>query len=127
MVRFKFSSVALSAQRYGRYTSTDQVGIEDDLDSCGGHSDDVRNYHYHAETIIGTETDSLDGVSGSGPFTFNEYNLAPTNCWKGDVSQIANVSPPAAGGDRPEILPASDAEEHFFRTRFARATFASLV
>ena len=33
-------------------------------------------------------TTSLDGVGGSGPFSYTTYDIAPTTCWKGDVSQI---------------------------------------
>ena len=77
---------------YGRYTEATQDGIEEPLDSCGGHThiiDGVSVYHYHASVEENVATDSLDGVAGSG-FTYTAYRLAPTTCWKGNVDLISN-------------------------------------
>ena len=70
----------------------EQAGQDTALDECGGHSHtNWEIYHYHSEVILDLSTNELDGVGrGSGPFTYTAYNLAPTNCWKGNVDVIPN-------------------------------------
>ena len=75
---------------HGRHTATSQEGIDTDLDSCGGHTHDAYGYHYHATVTLGRTTTTLDGVGGSGSFTYNTFDIAPSTCWKGDVSLIPN-------------------------------------
>ena len=54
----------------------------------GGHTHDALAYHYHSTVTTDRSTSSLDGVGGGGPFSYTTYDIAPTTCWKGDVSQI---------------------------------------
>ncbi|GMH94843.1 hypothetical protein TrVE_jg9957 [Triparma verrucosa] len=75
---------------YGRHTDALQEGADVDLDDCGGHVHTTYGYHYHSFVTLGRTTTSLDGVGGSGPFTFDTFDVSPSTCWKGDVSQIAN-------------------------------------
>lgn len=75
---------------YGRHITAGIEGESVSLDACGGHSHASYGYHYHSTVSVGLSTNSLDGVGGSGPFSYNTYDVAPTTCWKGDVSQIAN-------------------------------------
>ena len=75
---------------YGRHIDALQEGIDVDLDSCGGHVHTTYLYHYHATITSGRTTNSLDGVSGSGPFTYDTYDISPSTCWKGDISKISN-------------------------------------
>lgn len=75
---------------YGRHTDALQEGADIDLDDCGGHVHTTYGYHYHSFVTLGRTTTSLDGVGGSGPFTFDTFDVSPSTCWKGDVSQIAN-------------------------------------
>ena len=47
-------------------------------------------YHYHPEVEEGLTTDTLDGVTGGTNFTYTAYRVAPTTCWRGDVSAVTN-------------------------------------
>lgn len=78
---------------HGRYTAVDQDGQAVVLDACGGHTHSIHGesvYHYHAEVKPNQTTTALDGVPGSGPYSFTAFDGAPSTCWKGDVSKIAN-------------------------------------
>ena len=75
---------------YGRYISSSLDGVDVDLDACGGHAHGDLGYHYHSTVSTGRTTSRLDGVPGSGPFSYTTYDLAPTTCWKGDVGKITN-------------------------------------
>jgi len=67
---------------YGRYTSSSQDGYSLDLDSCGGHTHDPYGYHYHPVVVESTNSESGDKYTAA--------LISPVNCWKGDVSKIAN-------------------------------------
>lgn len=75
---------------HGKHIAATDLGQVVELDYCGGHEHDGLAYHYHSETRTGQSTNTLDGVPGSGPFAFTAYNLAPTNCWHGNISLISN-------------------------------------
>ena len=82
--------------------ASEQIGQDAGLDGCGGHLHAANDviltadvYHYHAEVNgenVGNPetTNSLDGVSGSGPFSYEAMRIAPTTCWHGNVDQIEN-------------------------------------
>lgn len=65
---------------YGQYESVGDMSPS--LDACGGHSHSVDNsldpntYHYHPYT---TKTGSQ-----------YEFWMGPSQCWKGDVTEIDN-------------------------------------
>ncbi|CAK9078357.1 unnamed protein product [Durusdinium trenchii] len=69
---------------YGRYTASNQPGIDVDLDLCGGHSHDSYGYHYHPS--VETRSGSSQLVSGD----YTAYYLGPKKCFKGQVSSISN-------------------------------------
>lgn len=70
---------------YGRYTSTSQDGHDVDLDDCGGHTHNDLAYHYHPNVVQRTHSD------GSGnAIKYMAAMVSPMNCWKGDISKIAN-------------------------------------
>merc|ERR1712070_11635 len=67
---------------YGRYTDATQEGYDIDLDDCGGHLHGSFPYHYHPNVVQKTHAET--GAKYDAPL------ISPLNCWKGDISQIAN-------------------------------------
>ena len=52
---------------YGLYAHSNEDGsVPDDLDECGGHSDDIRGYHYHASAAADNQIiKAFRGVPGT--------------------------------------------------------------
>lgn len=67
---------------YGRYTAATQEGHGIALDDCGGHTHAPYGYHYHPNMVKKTHSDTGD--------TYDAAMISPMNCWKGDISKIAN-------------------------------------
>jgi hypothetical protein len=65
---------------YGRYTSASQDGESIALDDCGGHTHSPYGYHYHPNVV----TRTYQGQQ------YTAAMVSPLNCWKGDISKIAN-------------------------------------
>lgn len=105
---------------YGRYTAGSQDGAGVALDDCGGHSHGSLAYHYHPNVVQ---------LSGNGK-SFDAYMISPLNCWKGDISGIANfwegthqinydnsfTNPPytpSARSDAEQIKPCCSSAEYY--------------
>merc|ERR1712137_433657 len=67
---------------YGRYTSKTQDGADVPLDECGGHMHDSLPYHYHPNVVTARNKGSEK--------SYQAAIISPNNCWKGDISKIAN-------------------------------------
>lgn len=74
---------------HGRHIQAGYLGEDVALDGCGGHDHDGIGYHYHAHTVQDQTASKLDGTSGSN-FQYNQYLIAPTTCWRGNVDVIDN-------------------------------------
>ena len=71
---------------YGRYIKKGDKGQRKDLDECNGHDHDNLGYHYHADQKEVTKKDRKTGRTN----TWTEYQIGPTKCFGGDVTQIKN-------------------------------------
>lgn len=73
---------------YARYTVGDSLseGIEIDFDQWGGHDHDAYKYHYHAEQIEVTETDSR--YNNGEPVNYNVHTFPPKGAWRGKINDI---------------------------------------